>query len=470
MKKFIIVLQILVLLSQSVFADSTATTSTALEAQPEIVPQIPEKYKMPNMHLLDSVAFVNKYKDRNNQPVYVRGVVGKIQKYLHERKQVVQSYTGRYGATWGDDFLRRVYDIERTAQEPIEIVLTLSSTMNDAKAFRDRMALAGRKMMILEIPDHIQEHILNKAEAEAAGGIKELWFDTKDKVGKLINIKQTIEDSKKIIKNQFVAPSRSDIGLVAVSVTATITTTVLLATVGNVDPMLAASLGALRALIGGTALAYHRSLTNIFKSDIFNELKVTSLPRRVFTRLSVMGLGLGEFYYLIGSAVAGGNYGMTQKQIFTNTYTSGIVETLSSEERNNRLSTRANNNMILGHIIIGAAISSSAIVGKTGPLVYSSGIIEFSSLLVGTLALHTGFFFAYRYLSHHIEKIAQKDLIEAGIKKWERVISMRRAHAARIAKEQEARSLALVRRQEILSGTKERVQAARGHTCSSLFR
>jgi len=71
MKKFIIVLQILMIFSQSVHADTagSAYATSTVASQEEIVPQIPKNYKLPNMHLLDSVAFVNKYKDRNQQPV-----------------------------------------------------------------------------------------------------------------------------------------------------------------------------------------------------------------------------------------------------------------------------------------------------------------------------------------------------------------------------------------------------------------
>lgn len=455
MKKFIIVLQILVLLSQSVRADTTGNAASsseiALTQQQEVIPEMPKNYKLPTMQLLDSVAFYNEYKDQRGKRVSVQGI------------------SGRFGATFGEEFKRKVFDIERQAQEPVEIILTLSSTIEDAKILKDRMALSGRKMVIVEIPDHIQDYLLKKAEAEAAGGIKELWFDTKDKLGKLVNVGETLSNSKKIIQNQFVGPTRGDLRLVWVSVASTAVTTALLITVGGVDPTLALSLGVLRAMIGGTTLAYNKTLSNIFKSDIFNEFNITSTPRRALTRLSVMGLGIGQFYYLVGSTLAGSSYGLTQGQLITNTYTSGLVETLSSEERNNRLSERANHNMIIGHIIIGAAISSAAIVGKTGPLLYSAGFFQVSSLLAGTVVLYTGFFFAYKYFSHHVEKVAQHDLFELGRVKWQRIMNMKRARAERFAQEQQAISSRRARLNEILEETRLRTAMRNAPACARLF-
>ncbi|MES2769145.1 MAG: DUF349 domain-containing protein [Bdellovibrionota bacterium] len=476
MKKLIITFQILTLLSQSVRADDTSVRVAQPTAVLEetIIPKMPKDYTLPNMLYVGPekkksifkqvTSFFFRFKDKNGNRIDVQGEVG------------------RFGSNWGDGFKEKIYHLQRESGEKVIFILTLSSTRNAAKILKQKMALEGREALIIDIPDEAQKYILEKAEAKAAGGFKELWWDTKDKYGKLINIKETISNSKKILRNQFVKPNADDLGLVRVSLGATAFATVAMVTLGNVDPGLALTMAAMRALIGGTSLYYHRTIANLFRFNIFDEFTFKSSTRQTLSRLTLMGLGIGEIYYLMGSHLAGPSYGMTQRQLLTNTLTSGFVETAGATERTNRLSDVANRRMIIYSILLGAGISTASMVGAVGPILvgpaaanpifFDNGIIEISTLQGTALVVYTGLLLSYKYLTHRVEKIAQHDLIEIGKEKWQRFFRIRAAHYARIAKEKQA-ALEAKNRVEELKASIKNDRALRGHNhitmCARLF-
>ncbi len=415
MKKLIITFQILTLLSQSVRADDTSVRVAQPTAVLEetIIPKMPKDYTLPNMLYVgpekkksifkEIISFFYRFKDKNGNRIDVQGEVG------------------RFGATWGNAFKEEVYHLQRISGEKVVFILALSSTRGAAEILKQKMALDGHEALIINIPEEAQKYILERAAAQAAGSFKGLWWDTKDKYKKLVNIKETISNSKKILRNQFIKPNADDLSLVRVSVGATaLTTTMVL--LGGVDPGLALTMAAMRIMIGGTSLYFHRTITNLFRFNIFDEFALKSPTRQTLSRLALMGLGIGEIYYLMGSQIAGPSYGMTQRQLLTNTLTSGLVETAAATERTNRLSDIANRRMIVYSILLGAGISTASMVGAVGPILvgsasanpifFDSGVIEISTLQGTALTLYTGLLLSYIYLTHRVEKIAQHDLIE----------------------------------------------------------
>lgn len=458
MKKLIIVLQILVLLSQSVRADDTRLSAvsavSADSATTTPLEQMPKNYKLPDMILLDSIAFYNQFRDQAGKRVSVQG------------------FTGRFGSTFGEDFKSKIFELEKSNESKIEIILTLSSTREDAKVYRDKLATMGRKAIIVDIPDEVQKDFIARADAKAQGGLKELWWDVKDKTKKIYHLDKTISDTKKIIRHQFVKPNHEDLDLMYLSLKVTGLTAVGLLFVG-VDPSLVLSMAAARAVIGGSTMAFHRTISNIFKTDITHDLSIVSTPRRTITRLLTMGLGFSEAYYAIGTHLSP-TYGITQEQILSNTVTSGVIETAAAEERNNRLSALATTRMIRYTIMLGAALSTFSMTGTTGPLVIEQGIFQISLLQSITLAIFGASFLMYKYKSDKVEKFAQAGFLETLRKKLARVANIQAAREERELKEKQQaednRSRVIRVLEETRANNRARTQQVRIKMCVSLFK
>ena len=476
MKKFIIVLQILVLLSQNIHANEG--TATALVNQTEasvsevIKPQMPKNYRLPEMMLLDSVAFYNEFKNQVGKRVSVNG------------------YSGRFGATFGEDFKQKIFEVESQFNEKVEIILTLSSTIEDARILKQKMALAGRKMTIVEIPDEVQKRILDKAEAKAAGGLKELWWDTKDKAGKLLHPVKTVTDSAKIVRNQFVKPTAEDVRMTVFTTSITAGTTLMLSV--GIDWKFAIAMTAARAFFTGTTTLFRTTINNLYRADITNDLGVTGTWRQTIAKLGTMGVGIGEAYYGIGSTWFSEHYRLTQAQLLSQTITSGLVETLSSTERNNRLSDRANRNMYFNTFVIGSLIGALASIGHVGPMVFESGVVnffsydmsaQFSTLQVTSIALYLGLFLSYKYFTDRVERMAQKTMREHLAERARRLMAMRELRAQRQADEIKAKAEATERKAQLRQRMTELLEETRRQngyrrpylnyssaTCSNLFR
>lgn len=452
-KKLILTVQIFVFAWTSIVsaADGQSSNQAAISNQTTetILTQMPKNYKLPDMQLLDSVAFYNRYKDKQGHRVSVQG------------------YNGRFGATFGEEFKKQIFEIERMNEQKVEIILTLTSTMADAKVLRDRMALVGRKMIIVEIPDEIQQRILGRAEAEAAGGLKELWWDTKSVGSKLIHPQKTLSDVKKILKNQIVKPSHNDVRLTAVSIGSTVVTTALLLSVG-VDPAFALTMAAARIAIGGPTTYFRYTIRNLFSSDLTDETRVTSTARQVFTRLLVLGLGISEAYYGIGSSFSSPDFKLTQGQLISNSVASGLIDTAASIEKTKRLSPNANYRMTLYTLMIGSIISAFYAVGKVGPMVLEYGVFQISTLQASSMVVFSGFYLSYKFLSMHVEKIAQRDLLQSAKEKYQRLANLRTARVQRILKEQEA----ILFNRRALDAALYDIRVKKGlihPTCSNLF-
>ena len=454
MKKLILIFQILIFTAtHAVRADDIPHAINAADVAVEkVIPPMPSNYRLPEMQLVDSVKFYNQYKNQIGQRVEVEGLVG------------------RFGATFGDDFRRKVYEAESQFNEKVEIILTLSSTMEDAKVLKKRMEMVGRSATIVEIPDHIQNRVLAEAEARAAGGLKELWWDMKDKGGKLIHPIDTISNTGKIIRNQFVKPNADDVylsrlTLKVVAGSAIITTGASLMMGIGVDPVLLIAITAARLFFNGTTRTYNKTITNISRANIFNDLDVVSTTRQVIGRLSTFGLGIGEAYYGIGSSIAGSSYGFTQQQLLSNTLTSGVIETASAVERNKRLSTKASNNVYIMSLVIGSLIGSVGTMGHVGPLILDYGFFQISSLQAASLTVFTGLLVSIKYFTNHVEKVARNDMQ----KLFDRLVNFRKIKQEREAKEKLARTNNRLALLESISHIKAQRELARLNSCSKLF-
>lgn len=424
MRKLIISIQVFVFVWTNLVyaADGQQTHATPISVPlvETIQTQMPKDYMLPDMELLDSVSFYNHYKNKIGQRLDVK------------------SRSGRFGATFGDEFKQKIFEIERMSGEKIKIILTLTSTMADARILKDRMALDGKKMVIVEIPDKIQERILQKAEAQAAGGLKELWWDTKSKSAVLLHPKKTISDAKKIFKNQFIKPSKNDVRLTTVYIGSTVATTIATVLSIGVDPTLAVTMAAARIAIGGATTYYRDTIENLFTSDLLDETKTISTGRQIFTRLLVLGLGISEAYYTIGSEFTAQGYRMTQNQLLSNNATSGVIDSASGIQKR-RLSAEANYKMTLYTIMIGSVISTLASVGSMGPMMLDYGIFEITALQTGSMVIFGGMLLSYKFLARHVEKVAERDLSAILKQKYLRLAHLRDARQERIIKEQEAR-------------------------------
>jgi hypothetical protein len=454
MKKLILIFQILILVSQNIYADDTRSVQVNV-AEPALASPLtmPKNYKLPDMHLLDSVRFYNQYKDQQG------------------KRLVVDGFTGRFGATYGEDFKKKIFEIESRSGEHVEIILTLTSTMEDAKIYQKRLALVGRKTVIVEIPDEVQQEILEKATAQAAGGFKELWWDTKHKVNKLMSPIDSASYSMKIIKNQFVKPNRYDLNIVGISVATTIATTgALVLFVPGVDPAVAVSMCLTRILIGAPLLAVRRTVGNLYKAKFFEDTAQVSVWKQVLLRVSTLGLGVGELYYGIGTEI--GAQGLSQAQVFTNATTSGVIDNLASIQRDRRLSEIANYRMFVYSLIISSAISTVGIAGYTGGMALDYSLLQLNYLQSFSLVIFGSLWLSYKFFSNNVERIAQKDL---KLFLYERFRKLTRLRQLREEREQREYDEALSKRKQLAQVIQEtqnfhHQKRSRAYPmCSSLF-
>lgn len=456
MKKLLIYFQILTLFSTHLaYADESANTARLSEAAVAEVTPMPENYKLPRGLMLDSVVFFNRYKDQQGRRVDVKG------------------FNGRFGATWGEDFRRKVFEIEQQHNSKVELIYTLTSTMEDAKTLQKRMALVGREMAIIEIPDWVQEHVLERAAAESAGGLKELWYETKEVAGKLLHPIKTVTDAQKILRNQFVKPSPEDIRIAAISTSISAATTLAFSI--GIDWRFAVAMTAARALFSGTNAVFRSTLNNLFRANLLDETRLISTGRRTAARLLTFGVGIGQTYYSIGTNYFSEFYALSQSQLLSHTVTSGVVESLSSEERNNRLSEKANRNMQFNTFLVGSMIGALATVGTVGPMVWEYGFLNVSALQTASIAIFSSLFLAYKYYSDNVEKMAQKSLREYFDERYRKFKSLRRLKVERERQERLDLELALSRRNELLKDAREHGrqrqfrQTTSGAACRLLF-
>ncbi len=458
MKKLLVYFQILILISTSTtYADETqSTVQLATAAAETILPPRSEKYRLPRMLMLDSVAFYNQFKDAQGRRIDVKG------------------YNGRFGATWGEEFTQQVYEIEQRYDSKVELILTLTSTLEDAKVLQKRMELVGRKMVIVEIPDWVQNQILERAAAEAAGGLTELWHDTKDKAGKLLHPIKTVTDAQKILRNQFVKPAPEDIRIAAISTSISAATTLAFSI--GIDWRFAIAMTAARAFFTGTTSLFRSTINNLYRANLLDETRLISTGRRTAARLLTFGVGIGQTYYAIGTTWFNEFYKLSQSQILSHTTTSGIVESLSSEERNNRLSERANRNMQFNTFLIGSMIGAMGAIGSVGPMVFDYGFFNVSSLQSASIVIFSSLFLAYKYYSDRVEKIAQKSLRDYFDERYNRFKSLRRARVDRERKERLQKEYTRARRSDLLSEIRahtveRKAQTVRpsGGSCGLLF-
>lgn len=454
MKQLLIYFQILALVftQVSVAADGQSTAQLAEAAAESIRPPMPSNYKLPRALMLDSVVFYNRYKDTQGRRIDVKG------------------FNGRFGATWGEDFKRQMFEIEQQYDSRVERIYTLSSTIEDAKVLQKRMELIGRKMVIVEIPDFVQNHILERAAAQAAGGLTELWYETKEMGGKLLHPIKTVSDAHKILKNQFTKPAPEDIRIAAISTSISAATTLAFSI--GIDWRFAIAMTAARALFTGTNAMFRSTINNLYRANLLDETRLVGTGRRTAARLLTFGVGIGQTYYTIGTNYFSEFYKLSQSQLMSHTITSGVVESMSSEERNNRLSERANRNMQFNTFLIGSVIGALSTVGTVGPIVLDYGFLNVSSLQAASVAIFSSLFLAYKYYSDNVEKMAQRSLREYFDERYRKFKSLRRLKIERERKERLDREYTMQRRNSLLEETRNHARERResyGSSCRLLF-
>ncbi len=463
MKKCIVVLQILILFSQSAFAQYTPAPS-----EKPISRTVPADYH-PETTLVDSagdVRIYNQYRLKDGQRVKVKGFVGKFG--IH---------------SFNDNFRQQLFDVENKHEGKVEIILTLTSTMGDAMVLKKRMELSGRVVEIVELPDELQRRFLERAEIAAQGGFKELWWDTKNKAQAILHPIQTANYAGSILKHQFQRPGSKDIYLAKFTLT-TIGVTSTGAALGamalgvGVDPMLFAVITGARMLLGGTMRAYNRTIVNLTRMNLFDDMAVSSTVQQTTRRLSTLGVAMGQLYYGIGHAIMGNAYPITQKQIFSNTATSGVIDTAAAIERNNRLSDKARDNIYKMGLVVGSLIGAVGSMGFIGPIVLEWGFLQITALQAGSLTIFSALLVSIVFFTHHVEIVAQKSIKEL----FNRLKSIQEARDKRLAEERAAAEKRLLQRLERrqlmaqsldnirLAAANRRANAMASQMCANLFK
>ncbi len=416
MKKQFLLLQILIFalvqtspmqVTPAYSADGTRSDSSSLEKLTEFakitqnftgeaIPQnqnteatvvtgvMPRNYRLPDMYLVDSTAFLYKFRDQ----------VGK--------RITVEGFIGRYGATFGKDFKEQIYKIEQEYRGSVEIILTLESTIEDAKILKRQMDANGHNMTIVSIPDWFQKRLHEHAEVASQGKLKELLWETKQLFKRIaVDPKGTLVDAAEIIKNQYVKPTKKDIRISA------ITTTVGSVAVGagmlsiGVDPITIAWALGLKVAFVGPAGVFNKFIANLLKTDFNNELKVMSGLRRL----------VADAYYAVGtSTLTSGGINGTQ---FLETASSALAEGAANMERERRIkSERANNRLSYLSLAIGAMLGYAGASGMAGPTLETAYFQV--TTLHGLGLLYAGVMFGiYKYKPKAVQKIAEADLAKA---------------------------------------------------------
>jgi hypothetical protein len=395
MKKSFLILHILIFVWMQLLPQNL----TAQEMQSRPVPPMPKSYKLPDMHLLDTVRFYEKLRSRIGQRVDVEGFVG------------------RYGATFGNEFRQKIYEIEHQFDEEIEIILTLSSTMDDAKVLQKKLEAHGKKMVIVEIPDWLQQKILADAERKAqqqAGLAQAIWNSGKS-IGKLKDpsvVRTMVSNAYKIMKNQYVTPSKRDIKIAAVSVAVadTITGIGLALAVGGLDPLTIAAILTKKALfIGGTAL-FARTIANRIKSNPFNELKVRT------------GLGkvIADTTYTVGTKILMpySNFEFHSEAGSESLY--ALTESLAMDKKEKKISEKSSDTLFWYIFAYGTTLSILSTLGIGHELIIEQAFFEVSLMRAVQIASMIAFGGLFIYKHKHLEKFAQlhnRELLKANISK-----------------------------------------------------
>lgn len=461
MKKFIIVFQILILISQSIYAADGQPSSQSTEASVSapIIPARPTNHRLPDFH------FIPPQKKQFEEAVKM---TSQFSDSKGEKINVDVQY-GRFGSTFGPEFEQTVYEAEVKANKKVEFILALDTTMEAAKIYKQRLAAVNREAIIITIPETEQKKYMERWSALDTGGLKELWWETKDVAGKLLHPVETLSKSAKIIKNQFVTPTKDDLYLLKASIgTTALTTGVLIFAVG-VDPTFALSLALARMLIGGSTTAYRKTINNLFRADITHDLSSVSTLRQVMTRVGVMGYGLSQAYYAIGSHLSS-NYGLTQQQILSNTITSGVIDTAASIERDRKLSEKASQRMILYTMIVGTILSTLSITGNVGPVLLDWGIIQVSGLQTVSVTMFSALLLSYKFFADRVEKAAQKSIREHLAERRRRLLAFQELRKQREEQEAKARIEANERRAKLRQNMVELLEEARKQRGQHFFR
>jgi hypothetical protein len=470
MKKLILILQILIFTSQSVRADDSkgfVNEPPTVEAAQAIATQMPSNFRRPLARILDVASSVKVY----NEFITASG-----------KMENVSAISGQFASTAGEEQKAEVHKLLSQSKEQAIILYTLDATMERAKIYKKIMALEGVELIIMKVPEEYEKEFLEKAAAKAAGRLTEFWWHTKNTAGKLIHPIKTVSDIVTITKDQFFRPTMDDLRLTAV--TTSIDAGLTLSLSIGVDWRFAIAMTAARAFFTGTTTLFNKTINNVFRADIANPFGVTSTSRQAAARLLTLSLPIGQTYFAIGTNWFSDNYTLTQGQLYLNTLTTGIIGTISTVERNNRLSETASRNMYFNTFIIGSIIGAMGTLGHVGPMVLDFGTMQvgthafsggISTLQMASVAIYSSLYYSYKYFTKRVEKIAQKTLRDYFIERYTRFMNFQDLRKKRLEKELQQK----LESQERLSWARNEIRQSRnqrfnifspsGAVCSRLF-
>jgi hypothetical protein len=387
MKNLMIVFQILIFVWMQIApVHLLAQEATEAAIQREI-PPMPRNYKFPDMHLLDTVAFYQRFKDQVGKRIDVEGVIG------------------RYGATFGKDFKQKIYEIEQQYNEKIEIILTLSSTREDAEILKQNMETKGKKMVIVEIPDWLQQRFLERAARESQGHLAKMSWEVQMLFKAIVHpqvISEKASDAIKILKNQYVTPTKRDIKIAAISATtAGVLTGIGFAVGVGIDPMMMAAIMTGKVLFVGGTSAFSRTIANAIKADYGNEFKVMT----GFKKFAV------ETYYsmTMKGASSFGSYDISQ--LAPDSLHTVLHKTVDNVKEK-KLSEEARDNLVWYNLAFGTAMGLVGTLGLGHHIVLEYGFIHITQFEITSFVITSAMLVAYLYRANHFEKLANNNVKE----------------------------------------------------------
>lgn len=422
MKNLVLAVQILIFVFMQIapsylHADNSPSIksgSASTEASVAALKTVPKNYRLPDMTLVKGAAsaisnpieFYNRYHTKKGDTVDVEGVIG------------------RFGATWGADFKQQIYMIEQQYNSKVSIILSLDTTMADAKILQEKMKARGNEnVVIVEIPSWLQNQILESVTAAAAKKEQQGFIFQTKTVGKSFKpqtFKGKLKTAGQIIANQYVTPTKEEIKVAAISAAAagTVTATALLFSVGLSDLTLLSLMNIigmtlLKSAVVGTVGSFGRTLGNLAKADLSNELKIASGIKAT----------LGEVFYAIGAngMASFGSYNISSAIADS---MSAMADKKANDTKEEKLSDKAKKNIFWYTFALGTALGLLGAIGIGDSLILDQSIIKITKMQAATFGITLGLAFLYKFHANRVEALADKDLIERTKLSMNKIVSL----------------------------------------------